>query len=168
MNSENVFHSSPIETNSQQKSEIAVRNSWLDHQLNPNSTLPDVTVVLLDGTMERQEDTLPADIPFGGNAGSIYTLVDDEEIGSIIFGQDATIPAKLIVTDSGVLLKNAGHGKRLYLEALKALPVGIGLASHSKLSDDATKIWEWLVVSGIAHKIDDRIYGQVGEYETTY
>jgi hypothetical protein len=48
------------------------------------------------------------------------------------------------------------------------LPAGFGLASHSKLSDDATKIWEWLVVSGIAHKIDDRIYGQVGEYETTY
>ncbi len=152
----------------EQFNDVAGRNQWLEQALNGNNDIPEAAVILRDGAMQTCAPTLPEDLPFISNAGSIYTRVDDESMGSIVFGIDEKLPNKLIVIDSGVLKQGAGHGRRLYLEALKALPLGYGLASHSMLSADAVSVWEWLIGSGVATRVDREAEGQIGIYETIF
>ena len=152
--------------------QVEVRNVWLEQVLDPDNNLPSVGVVLLDGAMNKCEVTLPPDIPFVGNAGSLYInkLGTDETIGDAVFGKDDSVPMKLVVTDTSVIQgeRGKGYGKRLYLEALKSLPAGFGLISHSMLSADAELIWQWLVDAGVAQERKERPNGQLGKYETTY
>ncbi len=122
--------------------------------------------------MSRCEGTLPPDVPFDGNAGSLYITRPGttETIGDVVYGIDKQVPSRLVITDLSILdeVQGQGYGRRLYLEALRALPLGYGLICHSNLSDDARSIWEWLVSRGVARRRKESSDGQLGGYETTF
>jgi len=151
---------------------IVERNVWLDQTLNSDDSLPVAEVVLLDGNMQRCERNLPSNPPFSGNSGSLYLRKTESHnaVAFMVYGQDASLPGKLISTDVSALpeYRGKGFGKRLYLEGLKALPANYGLVSHSMLSEDGERIWTWLVKSGLARKRDEPAQGQIGKYETTF
>ena len=150
--------------------DVLTRNQLLEAALNMDveRLLPGADVVLHNGLMQECIGTLPEDLPTIGNSGAIYTNVDGEQMGSLVYGVDEALPQKLIAISSGVLKEDEGHGRRLYLEALKALPQGFGLASHSNLSSGAIGAWEWLVSAGVATKTDRKPDGQIGIYETVF
>lgn len=155
----------------QQVESVHTRNLWLDQQLDPDSLLPKVDITLLDGSLQPMAETLTGDF-ITGNAGSLYLSLpgSTDTIGDVVFGKDATEPKKLIFTDASILpnFQGQGYGRRLYLEALKALPPGYGAISHSMLSPDAVKVWEWLVQAGVAKVRTVPASGQLGKYETVF
>ena len=153
--------------------QLRERNEWLEQSLDPTGSLPKVDIVLLDGNMKHCIDTLPADVPFIGNAGSLYIKMPDtgESIGDAVFGKDDQTPTKLVMTDASILdtAQGRGYGRRLYLEALKALPLGYGLISHSMLTPvDGEGVWQWLIDAGVAKQRDQAPSGQLGKYETVF
>ncbi len=151
---------------------IDKRNSWLDRSLNPDNSLPATQVILLDGNMQRCDKTLPPNPPLDGNSGSLYLRIPESEnaVADMVYGQDPSLPGKLIVTDVSALpeFRGKGFGKRLYLEGLKALPASYSLVSHSMLSEDGERMWKWLVESGVARERNELVQGQIGKYETTF
>jgi hypothetical protein len=151
---------------------IRQRNEWLEATLNPDGKLPIPEVVILDSNFQRYDSTLPADLPMDGNCGSIYLKVPgrDNSVADMVLGMDPSLSNKVISTDVSAVpeYRGKGYGKRLYLEGLKALPLNYGLASHSLLSEDAERIWTWLVDSGVAKHVDRPVTGQIGQYETVF
>jgi len=160
-------------TQSTDSEQLKGRNEWLERSLDPNSSLPKVDLVLLDGNMKRCSIALPADVPFHGNAGSLYIKmpITGETIGDAVFGKDDQAPGRLVMTDSGIIddYQGKGYGRRLYLEALKSLPLGYGLICHSMLSPvDGEGIWQWLINAGVARERQQTPSGQLGKYETVF
>lgn len=155
----------------EQAERLRERNAWLDQQLNPEGTLPDVDMSLLDGDLRPVGDTLTGEM-IAGNAGSLYVSVPgtSDTIGDVVYGKDVQLPMKLIFTDVSILpdMQGQGYGRRLYLEALKALPPDYGAICHSMLSPDAEKVWRWLVEAGVAKERTEPVGGQLGKYETVF
>lgn len=151
--------------------QIKQRNAWLERSLNPGNGLPDVDITLLNGSMVPCSGTLPPDV-FDGNAGSLYikTPGTTDTIGDVVYGKDDKASNKLVLTDVSILddVQGQGYGRRLYLEALKALPLGYGAVCHSLLSDDADQVWQWLVGAGVAQVRLEAPSGQLGRYETVF
>jgi GNAT superfamily N-acetyltransferase len=153
---------------------IDERNAWLEQALNPDGSLPSAKVTLLDGNMQRCERTLPQNPPFDGNSGSLYLRIPESEeaVADMVYGQDPSLPGKLIATDVSALpdFRGRGLGKRLYLEGLKALPLGYGLVSHSihDPKGDGDRMWKWLVECGVARERSEPVQGQIGRYETVF
>lgn len=157
---------------SKQAEHLRERNTWLEQQLNSEGMLPEVNVSLLDGDLKPVNDTLTGEMT-ASNVGSLYISVHDAHdttIGDVVYGKDDTEPTKLILTDVSILssMQGQGYGRRLYLEALKALPLGYGAICHSMLSPDAEKVWQWLVEAGVARERTEPISGQLGKYETVF
>jgi GNAT superfamily N-acetyltransferase len=150
---------------------IRTRNAWLEQQLNPDGLFPEVDISLLDGNLQPVTETLTGDL-IAGNAGSLYLSIpgSTDTIGDVVFGKDEKEPAKLVLTDVSILptVQGKGYGRRLYLEALKALPPGYGAICHSLLSPDAENVWQWLVAAGIARERTVPVSGQLGKYETVF
>ena len=151
--------------------QLKQRNAWLEQSLNPNSDLPEVDIMLLNGALDPCSSALPPDV-FEGNAGSLYIKLTgtDDTIGDVVYGKDDSAPNKLVLTDVSILdeVQGQGYGRRLYLEALKALPVGYGAVCHSMLSDDAEKVWQWLIRAGVAQERRGEPSSQLGRYETVF
>ena len=153
---------------------IDERNAWLEQALNPDGRLPQVSVTLLDGNMQRCDKTLPPYPPFEGNSGSLYLRIPESEeaVADMVYGQDPSLPGKLIATDVSALpnYRGRGLGKRLYLEGLKALPLGYGLVAHSMHdpTGGGDRMWEWLIERGIARERSEPVQGQIGKYETIF
>ncbi len=150
---------------------VRARNTWLEQQLDPGGIFPKVDLSLLDGSLQPVHETLTGDI-VAGNAGSLYlsTPGSTDTIGDVVFGKDEKAPAKLVLTDVSILptVQGRGYGRRLYLEALKALPLGYGAICHSMLSPDAEKVWKWLIEAGVARERTEPASGQLGKYETVF
>lgn len=150
---------------------VYARNRWLDRQLDPEGIFPKVDISLLDGGLQPVSGTLTGDT-VAGSAGSLYLSVpgSTDTIGDVVFGKDENEPQKLVLTDVSILpsVQGKGYGRRLYLEALKALPPGYSAVCHSLLSPDAEKVWQWLVSLGVAHERAGAVSGQLGKYETVF
>lgn len=156
---------------SEQAELVHTRNTWLEQQLDPEGIFPEVDISLLDGSLQPVDETLTGDV-VAGNAGSLYLSIPGsvDTIGDVVFGKDEKEPAKLVLTDVSILptVQGQGYGRRLYLEALKALPPGYGAICHSLLSPDAEKVWRWLVAAGVAKERSEPVSGQLGKYETVF
>lgn len=150
---------------------VSTRNAWLEQQLDPDGIFPEVDLSLLDGNLQPVHETLTGDV-VAGNAGSLYLSIpgSTDTIGDVVFGKDEKEPAKLVLTDVSILstVQGQGYGRRLYLEALKALPSGYGAICHSLLSPDAEKVWQWLIEAGVAKERTEPVSGQLGKYETVF
>lgn len=125
------------------------RNEALEAILDPQGTLPDIT---LDDQYSRH----PKLSQTSGIDAHQYNVHDKsgQKVGWIAvrtpYGKRAEKPGASATITGVNLVKGKGFGKAAYLAALKSLPSGVELVPDNSVSPDALKIWQWLESNGLA------------------
>lgn len=150
---------------------LEVRNARLDAALNPEGTLPHITLI---NTYERH----PRQSATAGVDSYVNRVLNDagEDVGyvhiTMPYGKSAEKPGAGALVEKIELQKNQGFGKAAYLEVLKRLPVGVTLRSGGggSLSPDALKVWRWMEAAGVARNLtpdQELIPNEKGKFEGT-
>lgn len=152
---------------------IALRNQAIEAVLDPEGTLPEVTLV---DSYERS----PRMNPNGGYDSHNYAVYDEDSTHiarisvSTPFGTRAekrgiaTVKFVEIKPDKQKEYKGRGYGRAMYVEVLKALPQGIELECDGSVRPDAYKIWQWLESKGLAERpaeLGDPVLDARGAYQ---
>lgn len=132
---------------------VSERNAWLDSQLNPDGSLPAVTVDH-QWYVRRQEYDFDVFDPAGEPIGfvSLNPPTREDPFASV----------------SSVQLHQSTKGKSFgpaaYLGVMKRLPFGAGLRSGITLTEGSYKLWRNLEAAGVAvcDKTPDESHPQVG------
>ncbi len=125
------------------------RNEALEVILDPEGTLPDIT---LDDQYVRH----PKLSPTSGIDTHHYNVHDEsgEKVGWVSvrtpYGKKAEKPDASATVTGVNLVKGRGFGKATYLAVLQSLPSGVELTPDNSVSPDALKMWQWLEKNGLA------------------